>query len=953
MTKSIGWRSILLVVCLSFGGWSASLGQGWYEVFGEDFSEANQVITAHDGNFIVAGEDVGGLETGSPGVLYAYLIKFNALGDRIWQRTYEGKDTEMDIFPTSDGTYLVHRTKEVSIGGTAYDKACFFKINEAGQTLWEIIVQENEPYDSQIQKIIPEENGTFAFIMSVDGSSVKEFGRVNLDGAISDISSFPAFDFPDDLIAKPGGGFYHSTFKNFQYLEIFELDAATNVVSQMAYSEVQGTGIDLHVLPDGDFVFFQIGMAQEEYQTRIDIQTNTISQQLILDPGGAEIEVNQLPLEDGFLLVGVQFNSANGENASLMLRTDLDGNVVWKKVHSYLPGGQFAFWSTQAADKGFVVVGNFESFTSGSIESYVFKTDSLGNVFNNSLSGNVAIDTNNTCLFEQTDIPLEDWAITAKKGTETFFTLSDEDGNFTIALDSGDYQVEVYPITDLWAACDNDVLVSFPANDLQETLNFSINSTAFCPSMTVSQTAPTIRPCFERPSFVNYCNYGSDTAYAAYIDILYDPAITPMSSSLPWEALPNNVYRFQLGDVAPLDCGDFNVNLFLDCEATVGAAYCIETHAYPDTICGVDSSGWSGAFLQVSGSCENDKVNLRIENIGDQDMVDHAGFVIIEDIFLFVLDSTLLDKGNFQDTSFDATGSTFIIRAKQVDGAPGFSNPIAIVEGCQADGSGDFSIGFSNQFPLDDENPFLDVDCPIAVSSFDPNDKTGFPLGYEEQHFIEPETTIEYLIRFQNTGTDTAYTVVIRDTLDANFDIATFRAGASSHDYDVELEGQGILKFSFNNILLPDSIVDEPSSNGFVEFKIAPRNTTPLGTVLKNKAAIYFDFNEPVITNETFHTLGVNYVKVVTGLTYHPTASDVEVLVMPNPFYEEAVLQVIDHQASNYQLEIYTMEGKLIRKRNYNNSRILVERGHLPPGVYPYRLTALDGFLHTGQLVIH
>ena len=85
--------------------------------------------------------------------------------------------------------------------------------------------------------------------------------------------------------------------------------------------------------------------------------------------------------------------------------------------------------------------------------------------------------------------------------------------------------------------------------------------------------------------------------------------------------------------------------------------------------------------------------------------------------------------------------------------------------------------------------------------------------------------------------------------MEANLDISTIRPGVSSHDYELEIVQGPILQFTFENIMLPDSNINEPASHGFVNFSIAPREGLDFGTVLQNTAAIYFDFNEPVITN--------------------------------------------------------------------------------------------------------
>ena len=73
-----------------------------------------------------------------------------------------------------------------------------------------------------------------------------------------------------------------------------------------------------------------------------------------------------------------------------------------------------------------------------------------------------------------------------------------------------------------------------------------------------------------------------------------------------------------------------------------------------------------------------------------------------------------------------------------------------------------------------------------------------------------------YTIRFQNIGTDTAFQVVIRDTLDDNLTIGTFSPGVSSHDYDWQITEEGILEFIFSNIqlclLYTSDAADERSS---------------------------------------------------------------------------------------------------------------------------------------------
>jgi hypothetical protein len=136
-----------------------------------------------------------------------------------------------------------------------------------------------------------------------------------------------------------------------------------------------------------------------------------------------------------------------------------------------------------------------------------------------------------------------------------------------------------------------------------------------------------------------------------------------------------------------------------------------------------------------------------------------------------------------------------------------------------------------------------DTEEQIVRAAYDPNEKLVTPQGV-----IFRSDTLRYQINFQNVGTDTAFNIVVRDTLDSNLDITTLESGASSHPYAFDIAGRE-LSWTFANISLPDSTTSEPKSHGFVSFRVRPRSNAPDGADIQNQAAIYFDFNPPVITN--------------------------------------------------------------------------------------------------------
>ena len=91
----------------------------------------------------------------------------------------------------------------------------------------------------------------------------------------------------------------------------------------------------------------------------------------------------------------------------------------------------------------------------------------------------------------------------------------------------------------------------------------------------------------------------------------------------------------------------------------------------------------------------------------------------------------------------------------------------------------------------------------IIVGSYDPNDKNAFP-GEGPFGLVDLDTdSLEYVIRFQNTGTFAASFIEIVDTIDTEqLDLSQFKMRNASHEYNLSIEGN-ILKWFFLDIDLP------------------------------------------------------------------------------------------------------------------------------------------------------
>ena len=165
------------------------------------------------------------------------------------------------------------------------------------------------------------------------------------------------------------------------------------------------------------------------------------------------------------------------------------------------------------------------------------------------------------------------------------------------------------------------------------------------------------------------------------------------------------------------------------------------------------------------------------------------------------------------------------------------------------------SLFFETYVGFSDDNGTASTDqfhYPTEIRcSFDPNDKLVNPS--RNNNFTLFEEDLIYTIRFQNTGNDEAYDIIIRDTLDENLDPTTFRVLSTSHPNSLitSMEADQFLTFNFENIYLPDSTTNFDASQGYVSYLISPKEGLAEETQIENTASIYFDFNPPIVTNTT------------------------------------------------------------------------------------------------------
>ncbi|MEO1448119.1 MAG: PKD domain-containing protein [Bacteroidota bacterium] len=243
-------------------------------------------------------------------------------------------------------------------------------------------------------------------------------------------------------------------------------------------------------------------------------------------------------------------------------------------------------------------------------------------------------------------------------------------------------------------------------------------------------------------------------------------------------------------------------------------------------------------------------------------------------------------------------------------------------------------------------NDNVDTCDAIVVGSFDPNDKLVSPAGEGDngdEVLIENfDGKLRYTVRFQNTGTDTAFYVVIRDQLDPDLDPSSFVALGSSHPYALTIEDNNTLVFSFNNINLPDSARDLEGSNGHVQFQLSTVDEPTVGASYENTAAIYFDFNAPIITNTVVTTL-TNSVSIDPELLQR-------IRLYPNPASKSVTLEY--EGVSVQSIHLLNVAGQQLRQwKGQANGLSTLNLEGLSQGMYFVRLETAQGPVHTSLMV--
>jgi Leucine-rich repeat (LRR) protein len=234
------------------------------------------------------------------------------------------------------------------------------------------------------------------------------------------------------------------------------------------------------------------------------------------------------------------------------------------------------------------------------------------------------------------------------------------------------------------------------------------------------------------------------------------------------------------------------------------------------------------------------------------------------------------------------------------------------------------------------------AEITTVVGSYDPNDKTA-DIKKLDPKDITNKKPITYTIRFQNTGSFYAERVEIHDTISPLFDLSTFKNIAVSHpncsvvfeNVRLKTGSATLVRWVFKDIFLPDSSTNEAASHGFVRFSIQAKQGLPISTVLANKAYIYFDYNDYIVTN-------TSVVKVEKTSKVKQNEVEIPLKVYPNPSSDRLFVEIPTDIKG--KLFLSNLLGQVVDYQPFTQNGLTVfNMYNLPKGVYILTLTTEEG----------
>ncbi|MCB1060207.1 MAG: hypothetical protein KDB65_08245 [Calditrichaeota bacterium] len=379
-------RLLFIFVVLAAASHSLALPPDslWSRTYGGSGGEDGlALVQTADGGFAIAGIT----SSSGAGMEDAFLVKTNANGDMLWQRTYGGGniDHAYSVKQTSDGGYvLAGYTNSFPVGDA---NIYVIRTNAVGDTLWtrtyggsgnDIANFVNLTRDGGF--ILAGRGNSFGaglhdmYLVKVDANGNQEWFKTFGGGSDDIANSVQQTD--DDGFALVG---YSESFGLGRQVYLVKTDSAGNFEwSQLYGGSNFEEGRSVAQTSDGGFVLggwtnsYGAGGA-DLYVIKTDANGDTVWTNRMGGGFDEDAHVVQEAVDGGFVAMGYTNSFGAGTYDFLLAKFSEQGTFLWSKTFG---GGaaDAAQCGLQTTDRGFALLGYTNSFGSGTPNIWLIKT---------------------------------------------------------------------------------------------------------------------------------------------------------------------------------------------------------------------------------------------------------------------------------------------------------------------------------------------------------------------------------------------------------------------------------------------------------------------------------------------------------------------------------------------------------------------------------------------------
>jgi len=335
--------------------WEASYGD-------ERDDEANSIVAAKDGGYVIAGTFGAGSDTSD-----GFLMKLDWRGKEVWRRVYDsgGIDEALNAEATADGGYIVG----LSLDEHGKSQAVAVKTDASGNEQWRVTAAEG----AHTVRAIACADGNFLLgwwsLPEVAQVQTEEEAKANAgDGVSVPIGRPKSADASLVGLLKLGAGgaeIWRQTIGDAGHVQMIDLCQAS----------------------DGGFAIAgQSGFMQQDSQAclwKTDGAGALLWKQTYGGEGREVINAVKATKDDGFVLIGELMPVSNHPHV-YMMKTDAFGSMRWERAY----GGDdrdIGYDVVQTRGGGFCLAATSESFEAATeqehAEFYVVKTDEYGHMW--------------------------------------------------------------------------------------------------------------------------------------------------------------------------------------------------------------------------------------------------------------------------------------------------------------------------------------------------------------------------------------------------------------------------------------------------------------------------------------------------------------------------------------------------------------------------------------------